>query len=224
MSEETVAPNNGRGAPTSGCLILGAILGVFGGLALLYALVGNYQTRVIDGFTQDDPSNIATLTPSGAQSEAALAKLAKISDSVKAGKSERIVFTAEDLNVLIAELEVAKDFRGNTSVKSIRSQGLVVEMSQPMKKGIFKKGFRYLNADFVLEPELRKRTVAFKVRDIRPKVGEIPQPFIDNYTVIDFFKLDPDIEAIKENISSLAAVYTEADQLVIETKVVDLDE
>lgn len=224
MSEQTESPNNGRGAPTSGCLILIAILTVFGGLALLYAFVGTYQTRQIDTFTQNEPAVIPTMEPTEAQAKTALGKLSKIRESVEAGTSERILFTADDLNVIIAKLDVAKDFRGNTSIKAIRSEGLVVEMAQPMKKGIFQKGFRYLNADFVLEPELRKRTVAFKVRDIRSREGSVPQGFINNYTVIDFFKLDPEIEAIEANISSLAAVYTEADHLIVETKVADLDE
>ena len=119
----------------------------------------------------------------------------------------------------LATLDVAKDFRGNTMVEKIGSEGLVAPMAQPLRKGIFDKGKRYLNATFLLEPELRARTIAFKVRDIRPAVGTVPQGVIDNYSVIDFFRLDPENPAIKANVKSLGGIYIENDQLVVETQI-----
>ena len=220
MEEEQNTGDAGRGdrgSPIPGCLILGAIIGVFGGLVVLYTVVGIYQNRVIGDFTQDTAAQIQAVAPSTGQVEAVTAKLGLIEKAVKENRAERVLFTAEDLNVLIATLEAAKDFRGNTFVESIGPDGIVAAMSQPLRKGIFNKGFRYLNATFVLEPEVRARTIAFKVRDIRPAEGSVPQGFIDNYSVIDFFRLDPENEAIKAHIQSLGAIYAEDGKLVVET-------
>jgi len=208
-----------RGSPIPGCLILGAIIGVFGGLVVLYTVVGLYQNRVIGDFTQNTAAVIQSVEPSTGQVEAVKAKLGFIATAVKENRAERVIFTAEDLNVLIATLEVARDFRGNTFVENIGPDGIIAAMSQPLRKGIFSKGFRYLNATFVLEPEVRARTIAFKVRDIRPAKGVVPQGFIDNYSVIDFFRLDPENEAIKAHIQSLGAIYAEDGKLVVETVV-----
>ena len=220
MEEEQNTGDAGRGdrgSPIPGCLILGAIIGVFGGLVVLYTVVGIYQNRVIGDFTQDTAAQIQAVAPSTGQVEAVTAKLGLIAKAVKENRAERVLFTAEDINVLIATLEAAKDFRGNTFVESIGPDGIITAMSQPLRKGIFNKGFRYLNATFVLEPEVRARTIAFKVRDIRPAEGSVPQGFIDNYSVIDFFRLDPENEAIKAHIQSLGAIYAEDGKLVVET-------
>ena len=224
MAEEKSESPELRGSPTSGCLILAAILLVFGGLIVLYLVVGNIQNKAIDGFTQDEPAKLELIEPTDERVASTSAKLKQIEEAVKAGRSERVTFTAEDLNILIATLEVAKDFRGNTVVESINTDGVLTHMAQPLRKGIIAKGFRYLNAKFLLEPELRKRTFAFRVRDIRPAEGKVPIEFIQNYAVIDFFKIDPENEAIKAHVPHLAAIYTEKDLLVVETKVAEATE
>tara|TARA_R110000850_G_scaffold22504_15_gene66664 strand:+ start:1428 stop:2048 length:621 start_codon:yes stop_codon:yes gene_type:complete len=200
-------------------LILCAIVVVFGGLIVLYTFVGSYQNRKIDEFTQEAPMELVTVQPDGAAVQAANEKLAQIAKAVADQKSERVLFTPQDLNVLIATLDALKDFRGQTYIDHFSPDGIVAEMSQPMRKGVFKKGFRYLNATFVLEPEVRAQTVAFKVIDIRPKEGAVPKGFVQNYKVLDFFRLDPKNEQIKAHIKSILAVYTEGDHLVVETGV-----
>lgn len=220
--EETVSEDSRaalRGSPIPGCFILGAIVFVFGGLIILYTVVGNYQNRVIGEFTQDAPAVLPVSAPTPAEVAAVTAKLELIAAAVKENRAERVFFTVADLNVIIASFEVAKDFRGNTAVERIGPEGIVAAMAQPMRKGIIKKGVRYLNATFVLEPEVRARTIAFKVKDIRPATGEAPPSFIDNYAVLDFFRLDPENEAIKTHIKSLGFIYGEEGKLVVETKV-----
>ena len=223
MSEEETTqvenPREERGSPIPGCLILSAIVIVFGGLVVLYTFVGIYQNRTIGEFTQDTAAVVSIEAPTGTETAAVTAKLLAIEAAVKANRAERFFFTARDLNIMIATLDVAKDFRGNTMVEKIGSEGLVAPMAQPLRKGIFDKGKRYLNATFLPEPELRARTIAFKVRDIRPAVGTVPQGFIDNYSVIDFFRLDPENPAIKANVKSLGGIYIENDQLVVETQI-----
>ena len=225
MPDEETIPEDSRtalrGSPIPGCLILGAIVFVFGGLIILYTVVGTYQNRTIGTFTQDTPAALPVVEPTAAGIESVMVKLALIASAVKENRAERILFTADDLNLIIATFEVAKDFRGNTSVERIGPEGIVAAMAQPMRKGIFDKGLRYLNATFVLEPEVRARTIALIVKDIRLAAGELPAGFIDNYTALDFFKLDPENPAIKAHIGSLGAVYGEAGQLVVETKMRD---
>ena len=206
-----------RGSPLPGCLILGTILLVFGGLIILYTVVGVYQYRTIGTFTQDTAASVAIPEPTPAQIEAALAKLGLVETAVAEKRSERILFSVEDLNSLIASLDAAAGFRGNTRIASIGAGGLVAEMSQPLRKGLFEKGFRYLNATFVLQPELRARTVAFKVIEIRPAVGSVPDGFLKSYSTLDLFRIDPETPEMKAHATSLAAVYTEEGHLVVET-------
>jgi hypothetical protein len=207
-----------RGSPFPGCFILIAILTVFGGLVVLYTVVGVYQHRAIGTFTQETAASLGLPAPSPEAAASAMGKLKSVGGAVAAGRSERVLFSAEDLNVLIASLDEAKDFRGNARLERIEPGGLVVAMAQPVRKGLFQKGFRYLNGTFVLEPQLRARTIAFKVVAIRPAVGEVPKPFVDSYAAIDLFKLDPELPAIKKHIPSLASVYPEDGKLVVETK------
>ena len=146
-----------------------------------------------------------------------MGKLKAIEAAVAAKKSDRILFSTEDLNVLLTPLPAAEGFRGNTRIESIGSTGLVAAMAQPLRKAPFQKGFRYLNASFLLQPELRARTIAFKGIEIRPSLGEVPEPFVNSYASLDLFKLDPENPAMKAHVTSLAAVYTEEGQLIVET-------
>ncbi|MEM9281859.1 MAG: hypothetical protein AAGA96_08540 [Verrucomicrobiota bacterium] len=219
MSEESTE-NKGelRSSPVSGCFILLTIIIVFGGLIVLYTVVGLYQNREIDKFTQDTPAAIVFPEVTEQVAERSLAKLRQVGDASEAGESVRVVFSAEELNLFLTRFDVLEDVQGNAKVERITSQGIVTQMSQPMRKGIIAKGVRYLNGVFVFEPELRARTVSFKVVDIRPAEGEIPEGFVENYAILDFFKLDPDNESIRTHIGSISTIYTEANQLVIETK------
>ncbi|MDF1822995.1 MAG: hypothetical protein P1U68_00040 [Verrucomicrobiales bacterium] len=220
MSEGETSTDPGlKSSPYPGCAILFTIVLVFGGLIILYTTIGRYQQKEIATFTQEEPAVIKVLEPTPEESAAAKAKLMKIDEAVSGGKAERLIFTAKDLNLLIASIDELEDFRGQTFIERISPQGIVAKMAQPMRKGFIKKDIHYLNATFVLKPELRARTLAFKVVDIRPVVGDVPKQFIDSYAVLDFFRLDPELDAIARNIGSVAAVYTEGDTLVVETKV-----
>ena len=215
--EEESNPQELRSSPGCGCIILISIIVVFGGLIVLYTFVGLYQTRKIDDFTQDAPMKILVDQPDEAAVSTALAKLKRIEEAVEEKEVIRVLFSPSDLNTLIATQEMLEDFRGQTYITRISPQGIVADMAQPMRKGIIDSGSRYLNATFVLLPEVRARTVAFKVVDIRAVEGEVPSEFISNYSLLDFFRLDPENEQIQKHIGYIASVYTEGDGLVVET-------
>lgn len=208
-----------RSSPAPGCCILAAIVLVFGGLIVLYVTVGFYQYNHLETFTETTPAPLDIAAPSAEQVASAQAKLQQVAAAVAAGRAERFLFSADELNTLIASVEAAAGFRGNTRIESIGSDGIVAAMAQPLRKGPFQKGFRYLNGDFTLQPELRARTIAFKLTAIDPSVGEVPPPFVKSYASLDLFRLDPDLPAMEAHASSLSAVYTEGDHLVVETKV-----
>lgn len=215
MSEER---RGGTGLP--GCVILCAILVVFGGLIALYTVIGMKQNGAIDEFTVDDPADIEVLVPTEEEKKAAEDKLFAVKAAVTQNKAELIPFTKKDINVLIATLDATEDFRGRAFVSEITDQGMVVEMAQPLRKGIFSRGHRYLNADFTFEPEVRKRTIAFKVKDIRSHTGAVPEKFIGMYSSLDFFRLDPDNEELMAVIGSLKRVFVEDGQVFVQTQMV----
>jgi len=218
MSEGNSALDGQRGSPAPGCIILATIVIIFGGLIVLYTFVGNYQKKEISGFTEEIAAEVPELKPTAAQSEAAMVKLRSIEIAATDQKVERVLFTAEDLNVLIATLDATKDFGGQTYIESITAEGIVAKMAQPIRKGIIEKGYRFLNGEFVFKPEVRARTIAFKIIAIRPAVGAVPQNFVESYATLDFFRLDPDNEAIAKNINSIENVYTEDGHVVVETR------
>lgn len=222
MSDDTIPPEGSRGSPWPGCIILITILVVFGGLAVLYAVVGAYQNRIIGEFTTTEPVDLTIPVPTPPEAEAAVSKLQSIASAARDNRAERVLFSASELNILIETLPALADFRGTTRIEAITSEGIAAEMSQPMRKGILAKGKRYLNATFLFQPELRARTVAFKVLSITPVVGAVPEGFVQNYATLDFFKLDPELPAIRDSIRSLGAVYCEEGQVVVETKIRDL--
>jgi|GEM_PF-483557 len=216
--------NSNQGSPFPGCLIFSTIVLIFGGLIVLYTTVGMTQNRQIGTFTQDKPATIPKLHPTPDQVAAAKSKLLAIKAAVSQNRADRVLFTAEDLNTLIASMEIAKDFRGQTFIKKIGESGILAEMAQPVRKGIFSKGYRYLNGDFLFIPQLRTRTIAFRVVDIRPATGAIPEAFIGGFAGIDFFKLDPKNEFLAAHIHSLKRIYTEDGSLVVETKIIEGEE
>ncbi len=212
-------PQEGRGSPFSGCFILSAIIIIFGGLIVLYTFMYHKLNREIDAFTSDQPIEIRVAEPDEKAIKEVNEKLFSLKAAVTQDRAERVAFSAENLNAMIASLDVAKDFRGQTEIVGIEPGGLVAKMAQPMRKGVIQKGVRYLNGTFRLQPEMRARTIAFKVSGIDSVKGEVPQGFVDGYAGIDFLKLDPEMEAMKLYGKSIKRVYTEKDKLIVETGV-----
>jgi hypothetical protein len=190
-------------------------------LIILYTVVGSYQNRTLDEFTETTAQEVPVLSPTAEETKATRAKLETIAKAIEEGRSERFLLNGRDLNVLIATDDDLADFRKQTYIERVSDQGIVARMVQPMRKGVFIKGARYLHATFVLQPELRARTVAFNVMDIRSEKGSVPEGFIENYRALDFFRLDPEWEIMTKYLGSIGAVYTEANHIVIETKVAD---
>lgn len=205
------------GASPFACVIPAAILVVFGGLAAVTAVIYFVQKRAYGDFTGDQPAPIPVFAPSPGQAAQALAKLEAVRKATAEEKIERILFSADDINSLIATVDLLKDFRGNTLVEKISQRGMETRMSQPVRKMVFSKERRYLNATFIFLPELRRRTIALRVADILPDQGTIPREFVKNYDTLGFFKLDPELPAIKAAIPRLSRVYLEDGNLVVET-------
>lgn len=221
MSEENNEANEPapfRGSPIAGCIILCTILVVFGGLIVLFSVVGTLQNKKYGEFTSEQAAEIQVLEPTEDQVTAAVDKLQNLVRAVEENRAERVLLTATDLNALIASQEVLADFRGQTWVEDILPGGIKVRMSQSMRNPLLSRKQRFLNASFVFEPELRARTISFLVRDIRPDVGQVDPQFIAHYASLDFFKLDPELPPLKKVIPSLDAVYTENGHVVLETK------
>ena len=225
MSETEVSQNSGGHASAiPGCFILSAIITVFGGLIVLYIVMFFVQNKAIAGFTSDEAARIEVLDPTEAQKKSLEDKLFAIKAATSQNKQERILLSKDDLNTLIATTEICKGFRGNTFVDQITSLGIETRMAQPMRKIPFSPEQRYLNATFIFQPELRRRTVALRVIDIISEKGTVPSKFIKSYDTIGFFKLDPENPNIKPYIPRLSRVYTENEHLVIETGTPDPDQ
>ena len=207
-------------SPIPGCIILSTILAVFGGLAILYTVVGFYQHKERAKFLDPEPAEIRVLEPTATQIEQAENGLISIVAAATQNHMDRVTFTAENLNTLIATREKLSGFRGNTFVQRITPGGIEVEMSQPVKKAVLSKELLYLNGLYTFQPELRKDTVAFKFIDIQKDGVEIPEDFKAGFSAIDnLLVLDPEDEILGPVMKKLKRVYLEDGKLVLETKI-----
>lgn len=224
MTEVNQSDGQGSASATPGCFILGAIVTVFGGLIILYITVFMIQSRSIATFTEDEAAKIEIYQPEAAAIEQLREKLKTIESATEGERKERILLTADDLNTLIATVDILEDFRGTTLISGITNQGIKTKMAQPMRKMPLSREQRYLNATFVLQPELRRRTIAFRVMDIISDRGTVPAQFVKSYDAIGFFRIDPDNKTIEKTVPRLSRVYTEDGHVVIETGVPAADQ
>ncbi len=214
MSDPTIGP---RSSPASGCIILCTIVVVFGGLIVLFTTRGLWMSRQIDAFTTDTaiPVPVAEATPE--QSATAVEKLIKVRDAALNNATERITFSAEDLNALIASQEILADFRGSAYIEKITADAIVTRVTQTLR-GLKPGTFRYLNGTMDFTPLLRRKTIVFQIRDVRIPGKEVPEEFIKSYSSQDLFKLDHTNPLLGDVMRELERVYLEDDQLVVETR------
>ncbi|NNE94155.1 MAG: hypothetical protein HKN23_21110 [Verrucomicrobiales bacterium] len=211
-----------QSSPISGCIILSTVLIVFGGLAILYTVVGFYQHKERAKFLDAEPTEVRVLEPTPLQAEQAEHALFSLISAASQNNMDRVTFTPENLNTLIATREKLAGFRGNTFVKRITAEGIEVEMSQPVKKAVLSKELLYLNGLFTFQPELRKDTVAFKFIDIQKDGVEIPEDFKKGFSAIDnLLVLNPKDEVMAPVMKKLSKVYLEEGKLVVETKITE---
>ncbi|MGY8640200.1 MAG: hypothetical protein ACKVJU_03780 [Verrucomicrobiales bacterium] len=218
ISEKQLARENS--SPIPGCAILATILLVFGGLVVLYVTVGFYQAKKFGQFTDAEPLTFPVTVTSAADAKRVQDELLKIKTATENNEVIMAKFSADDLNTLIASVEKLKDFRGNTLISTITDDGIEVEMSQPIRQMGFSKPNRYLNGTFVFKPEVRSRTIAFKLIDIRQENRETPIPpqFIGSFGAIDFFKVDPDEEKLEPILRKLKRAVIEDGYVQVHTK------
>jgi len=206
-----------RSSPAPGCIILCTIIVVFGGLIILFTTRGLWMSRQIDQFTADTaiPVPIAETTPE--QAGAAVEKLQKVRDAALNNATERITFSADDLNALIASQEILADFRGTAYIEKITADGIVTRVTQTLR-GLKPGTFRYLNGTMDFTPLLRRKTIVFQIRDVRIPDKEVPEEFIKSYSSQDLFKLDHTQPLLGDVMRNLERVYLEDGQLVVETR------
>jgi hypothetical protein len=204
-------------SPLPGCLILIVVCVVFGILATLFTVVFFKQSRLIDGFTEQESKEVPQMEATPDQIQTANRKLNDVYMASLTNEMDRVLFSADDLNALIASKDLLADFRGQTYIHSISEEGIEAEMTQPLRSGFLRQGIRYLNGTFRLKPELTGKTVQFKVVDVDVEGKEVPDGFIASYP--SFMKIDPKLEPFDQVIPKLGNVYIEGDQIVVETRV-----
>lgn len=204
-------------SPVAGCAILITAIVVFGTLATLFTVVFHKQSKVIAEFTVLEKATVPAMTPTAEQVTTANRKLEDLLLAAVRNEMDRVLFTADDLNALIASQELLADFRGQTFIRSISEEGIEAEMTQPLRSGFLRQGTRHLNGIFRVKPELGGGTVTFRVVDIQVPGKEVPQGFIQSYPA--FMKFDPKLQPLDQVLPKLGRIYLEADKVVVETKV-----
>lgn len=215
-SSSTKGP--GASSPLPGCIILITVIVVFGFLATLFTVVFQKQNRLIDEFTADAPVTVPTYEPTEDQVQETSRKMETLLLAAVGNEMDRILFTSDDLNTLIATQDILADMRGTTYVVSIdEEKGIETQMTQPLRSGFLRKGIRYLNGTFHLKPEKVAKTVLFTVTDIEVPEKKVPEGFIGSYPA--FMKIDPELPTVDQVLPKIDRVYLEDDKVVVETRV-----
>lgn len=217
----TPASGAGGSSPLPGCIILITVIVVFGALGTWFVFAFRAQSEAIATFTIEAAVETPRFEPTAAQVEVAGTKLEKLEAAAGAGEMVRLLFTAEDLNTLIATRDLLADFRGQTYVRSISNEGIEAEMTQPIRTGFLSKGTRYLHGTFWLKPGIAGGTVVFAVADIEVPGREVPQGFVTNYPA--FMKIDPKLAPFDRVLPKLGKVYVEGAAVVVETKAAETE-
>lgn len=205
-------------SPVPGCLILVTVVIVFALLASLFTYVFYKQSAYFedDTVTSLEPVEVPQMTPTDAQIAAAKQKLDQLSQAAAENRVDRILFNADDLNALIASQEMLADFRGQTFVKGVSEDGIVAEMTQPIRTGFLRQGVRYLHGDFWAKPERAGKTILFRVVDIQLPEAEVPEGLVASYPA--FMKLDPKQEPFDTVLPQIDRIYLEGENIVVETR------
>ena len=212
------ADGTGSSSPLPGCIILITVVVVFGFLVTLFTVVFHKQTRLIDEFTEDAPIEVSAYEPSAEQVADTDRKMETLMMAAIGNEMDRILFSADDLNTLIATRNILADMRGTTYVVAIDEEtGIETEMTQPLRSGFLRKGIRYLNGTFYLKPEKVAKTVLFTVADIEVSEKEVPDGFVGSYPA--FMKIDPELTTVDQVLPKIDRVYLEGDKVVVETRV-----
>lgn len=211
------APAPPSSSPLPGCLILITTLVVFGSLATWFTVVFVKQSRAIAGFTAEQASPVPLPDATPGQIAETRRKLDDLLLAAVRNEMDRILFSAEDLNAMIASQELLADFRGQTHIRSISEAGIEAEMTQPLRSGFLRQGTRHLNGVFRVKPELAGGTVLFRVVGIEVPGREVPEGFVQSYPA--FMKLDPKLEPLDQVLPKLDRIYLEGDHIVVETRV-----
>ncbi len=217
LPDNDAATGGPTSSPLPGCVILITVCVVFGILATLFTVVFFKQSRLIDGFTELESRAVPQMEPTPEQVQTANRKLNEVYMATLTNEMDRILFSTDDLNALIATRELLADFRGQTYIRSISEEGIEAEMTQPLRSGFLRQGIRYLNGTFRLKPELTGKTIQFKVVDVDVPGKEVPEGFVTSYP--SFMKIDPKLEPFDQILPKLGNVYIEGDHVVVETRV-----
>lgn len=213
------APSSGP-SPAPGCTMISIAMGVVSLLVIWAIYVALKQNSTIDGFAEPTAATYEIAPPSAEALQRADAIQAAFEKAIRENSAVRIEMTAEDFNTLIASREVLKDFKGNTRVESITDKGLLTSMSQPMRSG-FLGGSRFLNGTLLLRPDLRTHTVFFVVEDIQVPGKEVPRGFIDQYSSLQLYRIDPSHPVLGKALQRLDKVTIEGDRVVVVTRALE---
>ena len=222
---ETESPTEKQGdgelsgsSPLPGCIILITVTVIFAFLVTLFTVVFQKQNKAIDAFTEAEAATIAIFEPSQEQIDTVNRKMEELLAAAVTNEMDRILFSTDDLNTLIATRELLADMRGQTLVVGIdEEKGIETQMSQQLRSGFLRKGIRFLNGTFYLRPEKAGKTVLFTVEDIDVPGKEIPAGFVGSYPA--FMKIDPELATVDQVLPKIERVYLEGDQVVVETRV-----
>lgn len=155
-------PPQGMGCFAKGCLTLIIAIVAF----VIVCGVGGWflLTRTIDNLTALQPASIQIATPTNVQSQGAASKAQQLRTALQSNQETTVVFTADDINALIAQDPNFRGVRGSAHV-AINNSIVSLELSAPLRSfpwshvkerwfnGEIQFGFSYVDDKVVVDPK-----------------------------------------------------------------------
>ena len=127
--DEQQQPKKSMGCFAKGCLVVLAVLVIFGAIGGVGAFW--LYRKTLDTFSSDRPANVALEQPTTVALQQAEGKLHQLRTAVRDRTGTRIEFAAADLNTLIARDPAFVGLRGKARV-GMAGDDMIVDVSAPL--------------------------------------------------------------------------------------------
>jgi hypothetical protein len=214
-------------SPFAGCALLVAALLVIC-LLIGFSIFSLFrQFNEIVKFTAESPAAVEVSSLDA--NEGALNRLAERLESFRQQLADReraeLALSAEDLNRIIAAYEACRDLRGTLRVTAMDGTAMKIAVAFPLngkprlahkdEPGWITSTPRYLNAQLVARPALRKGELVLLLDAIDVPGASVPREFIDQmspYRITQRYLTDP---VLGPCMAALTEVHLAGDQLVL---------
>ncbi|MCY3712586.1 MAG: hypothetical protein OXH02_04790 [Gemmatimonadetes bacterium] len=199
-----------------GCLSAIVLLAVIAGAAYYFLLQASDE--LVDTYTSPEPRDFARVEEGRDEVLSVIDRFRDFAIALEQGEeTERFLLSAEDINALLENEDLLREFHGMARV-DIQDDRLLAEISVPLD--LFNERFegRYLNGTGELSVEMKDDRLEVTIDRLEVGGRDIPEEFMNEIrknNLVDALLQDPSLERFMGLVKS---VKVEDGRVVIEPK------